>query len=157
MMGVWRYSWGAVKLFCSLPVWLCANTCNALWLTIFCASALFHCTYNINHVSEIKSYYYNIVLSKAPLRAAVKLKKWSGLPACYRLNFMCCYLCLPNFQYFLKFWVMNRLPVMESQDLVSVSRLIFASLGIEGFRSRSWRLQVSKLWILQRNGLIKFL
>jgi len=30
------------------------------------------------------------------------------------------------------------LPVMESRDLVSVSRPIFASLGLEGFRSRDF-------------------
>jgi len=52
---------------------------------------------------------------------------------------------------------------MVSPDLVSVSwrvsRSIFASFGLEGFRSpsRSRRFQVSRLWILQNNGFLKFL
>jgi len=34
--------------------------------------------------------------------------------------------------------VWQLLPVMESQDLISVSRPIFVTLGLEGFRSRDF-------------------
>ena len=43
---------------------------------------------------------------------------------------------------------------MESRDLVSVSRLVSTPIFCESW-SRSF--QVSRLWILQRNGLLKFL
>ena len=34
--------------------------CNVLWLTIFCAPALFDCTYDVDHVSEIKILLFNL-------------------------------------------------------------------------------------------------
>jgi len=45
------------------------------------------------------------------------------------------------------------LPVMESRDLVSVSRPVFWSLGLEGFRSRS---QALSLETLHRSFFMKF-
>jgi len=53
----------------------------------------------------------------------------------------------------------NNNAVMESRNLVSVLRPIVASPGLKGFRSSSWsrRLHVSRLLILQRNSIEKFL
>ena len=52
--------------------------------------------------------------------------------------------------------------ILSEQDWTRTEKFhspLFSGLGLEGFRpwSRSWRFQVSRLWILQRNGLLKFL
>jgi len=52
----------------------------------------------------------------------------------------------------------NNNAVMESRNLVSVSRPIIASLGLEGFRSRLGLEGCRpRDWILQRNSIAKFL
>jgi len=55
MMGVRRYSWGVVKMFCSyqcgcvqIPILQCVMANN-----FSCAPALFDCDYDMDHVSEI--------------------------------------------------------------------------------------------------------
>ena len=60
MMGVWRYSWGAVKMFLLVSMWSCANTCCVIccgW-PFFCAHALFDCAYDMDHVSEINLFLF---------------------------------------------------------------------------------------------------
>jgi len=58
MMGVRRYSWAVVKMFCSyqcgcvqIPILQCVMANN-----FSCAPALFDCDYDMDHVSEIKPY-----------------------------------------------------------------------------------------------------
>jgi len=49
MMGVRRYSWGAVKCFAPTSVIVYKHLCcNAYWLSIFCALTLFECTYDMD-------------------------------------------------------------------------------------------------------------
>jgi len=54
MIGVCHYSWVLLECFCSHSVVVCKQLiCSELWLTIFCAHALFACAYDMDHVSAI--------------------------------------------------------------------------------------------------------
>jgi len=70
MVGVWRYSWSAVKMFLPLiSVVMCKHlSCNALWLTILCSHVLFDCAYDMEHVSEIIYYHYYIIITRVNKR-----------------------------------------------------------------------------------------
>jgi len=43
-------------------------------------------------------------------KRGAKLEMWGAIPTCYRLTFMCCYLCLPKYNCFLKFVYHKSLP-----------------------------------------------
>jgi len=51
--------WVLLKCFAPTSVIMCKHLfCNLFWLFIFCAPTLFDYTYDMDHVSEIKCYYY---------------------------------------------------------------------------------------------------
>jgi len=63
-----------LKCFAPASVVVCKHLfCNALWLTIFCAPALFDCAFDMDPVSEIKHYHHHKESIKVPKLSIVIL------------------------------------------------------------------------------------